>query len=342
MRRPSLTILRRLPGIVLAALSRPITEPQVVVLFLVVNLGLATILALPLSGLLAAELDDNLYGEEMATGASWRWFDTVSRQHPHAVGSLGAWTVLLSDEGARPRDLARMSGPAAAVAVAGLLLYLLHAVLHTGYLASGRWRSSEGRAAGLLHRAALFALPALALAVIAAAGYVAAYGLAYVATGPPLARLAETAQSESLHLLFVWVRLILTLILCLAVKLWSDLAKAALVEVGSWNLWRAATRAGRELVRRGWAYALVSVPLAGGTLLLAALWLLVSAPLVPRTWIGLTLVFLFHQLVLALRIVLRLGQLGATQGVLLVAAVTPPSPRRAAPEPGQPAPGRQE
>jgi hypothetical protein len=223
-----------------------------------------------------------------------------------------------------------------------VLLFFVHAVLHTGYLAAGRWRSSEGRAAGLLHRAALFAVPSVGLAAAAAAGYVAVYAAAYVATGPPLARLAEAAQSHSLHLLFVWLRLGLTLALLVAVKLWFDLAKAALVETGSWNLGRAAVRAARELARRGWAYALLYLVLGAGTLALALVWLLVADPLVPRTWIGLAIVFVLHQLVLAVRIALRLAHLGATQGLLLAAselrvparAPRPPAPRP--PVPGTP------
>lgn len=334
----SLALARRLPGILGQALLRPLAEPQTVLLFLLVNLGFALVLAAPLAGLLSAELDHNLYGEEMATGASWRWFDTVERKHPHALGGLAPWTALLSGEGIRPRDLARLSGPPAAIALAGLLLFFVHAVLHTGYLAAGRWRSAEGKTAGMLHRSALFALPALGLAALAATGYVAVYAVAYVAPGPPLARFAEAQQSHSLHLLFVWLRLGATAVLLLAVKLWFDLAKAALVESGSWSVPGAAARAARELGRRGGAYALLFLVLAAGTAAIAALWMLVADPLIPRTWIGLAIVFVLHQVVLAVRIVLRLGQLGATQGLLLAAARRPPAPARPAPATAAPPP----
>lgn len=343
--RTSLALARRLPAIAWTALSRPLAEPQTILVFLLVNLVLALVLAAPLAGLLAAELDHNLYGEEMATGPSWRWFDTVSRKHPHAIGDLGPWSALFTSEGIRPADLGRLSGPPAAILLAGLLLYFVHAMLHTGYLAAGRWRSGEGRAAGLLHRAALFAVPALGLATIAAAGYAAVYTVAYVATGPPLARLAVMSQSHSLHLLFVGLRLGLTVALLVAVKLWFDLAKAALVETGSWNLLRAAARAARELARRGWAYALLYLAIGAGTLAVTAVWLLVSDPLVPRTWIGLAIVFVLHQLFLAVRVALRLAHLGATQGLLLAASELraparaphprtpgPPAPRPPAPE----------
>jgi hypothetical protein len=338
-----LALARRLPGLLWQAILRPLAEPQTVLVFLLVNLLFALVLAAPLAGLLSAELDHNLYGDEMATGASWRWFDTVGRKHPHALGDLAPWTALLSGDGVRLRDLARLSGPLAAIALAGLLLFFVHAVLHTGYLAAGRWRTAEGKTAGMLHRSALFALPALGLAVLAAAGYAAVYAVAFVATGPPLARFAEAQQSHSLHLLFVGLRLGITVLLLLAVKLWFDLAKAALVESGSWNLLRAAARAAGELGRRGWAYALLAVVIGAGTVLVAAVWLLVADPLVPRTWIGLAIVFILHQVVLALRIVLRLAHLGATQGLLLAAARRPGAraPRSratAVPTPAAPAP----
>lgn len=334
--RASLALARRLPAVAWSALRRPLVEPQTVLVFLLVNLLLALVLAAPLAGLLSAALDDNLYGEEMATGPSWRWFDTVGRQHPLAVGELGPWSALFTSEGVRPGDLAGLSGAPAAILLAGLLLFFVHAVLHTGYLAAGRWRTGEGRAAGLLHRAGLFAVPSLGLALAAAAAYVAVYAAAYVATGPPLARLAETAQSHSLHLVFVWLRLGLTAALLLAVKLWFDLAKATLVETGSWNLARAAARAARELARRGWAYALLYLAIGAGTPVLSLLWLLVADPLVPRTWIGLAIVFVLHQVFLAVRIALRLAHLGATQGLLLAASELRAPAKPAAPRPPVP------
>jgi hypothetical protein len=63
----------------------------------------------------------------------------------------------------------------------------------------------------------------------------------------------------------------------------------------------------RRLLRRGWAYALLYLAIGAG-------------PLVPRTWIGLAIVFALHQIFLAARITLRLAHLGATQGLLLAAS----------------------
>ena len=95
------TLARRLPAILWHALRGPLSLPGVVLLFLLLNLGAALVLAVPARSLLSAELDDNLYGERMETGASWRWFDTVERRHPQAVGDYSPWTALFSDEGVR-------------------------------------------------------------------------------------------------------------------------------------------------------------------------------------------------------------------------------------------------
>jgi hypothetical protein len=312
------SVARRLPALLGAALARPFAEPGVVALLLAVNLAAGLVLAMPLAGLLAAELDHNLYGDEMATGASWRWFDTVRREHPRAVGDLSAWTALFSEEGVRRRDLDRLAGPPAAIAVAALALFFLHSVLHTGWLATARWKGSRGVPA-LLHRGALFALPSLVLALVAALLYAGVYAGVYVATGPPLARLARFAQSESLHMVLVWARLGLTGLLVVAVKLWLDLARVALVETGSEAVGRAARRAAGELARRGWAYLALTALVAAGTLLLGGLWLLVADPLTPRTWLGVAILFVLHQLFVAARVVLRLAHLGAVQGLMLSA-----------------------
>ncbi|HEX2252641.1 MAG TPA: hypothetical protein VHQ65_05190, partial [Thermoanaerobaculia bacterium] len=322
---------RHLPGVLAAAVRRPIAEPRVLGFFLLLNLATALVLVAPLRGVLSARLDSNLYGDVMETGASWRWFDTVTRQHPEALGDLGAWTALFSAEGVRLSDLAALSGPAAAVAVAMLLVYLLTAVLHTGWLAAGRFRAGTGggTVAPLLHRAALFAGPTLLLALAALLLYAGTYALFAVALGVPLDRLALWLQSERAHLTLLWGRLGLTVLAWLVVKIWFDLAKAALVE--GLPAHRAAARALRELGRRGWAYLLLYTLLATVGLALAFLWMLLTAPLVPETWLGLVILFLLHQVYLAVRIGLRLARLGAAQGLLLSgtgsAAISPPPAR---------------
>ena len=84
MRRRHLLV--RLPLVLLRALRAAASLPGVVALFLFLNLGLALVVAVPVRSLLSAELDDNLYGDRMETGASWRWFDTVERRDPAGGG----------------------------------------------------------------------------------------------------------------------------------------------------------------------------------------------------------------------------------------------------------------
>jgi len=320
-RRQHLRLAVRLPGVLWRALLRAFSQPGAVALFLLLNLGVAAILAMPYRGLLHAELDDNLYGEAMETGASWRWYDTVERRDPRALGDVSALPAFFTSAGVRWKDLAALSGPPAAIALAAAILFFLHAVLHVGWLAVGRWKGGRGGGvAALLHRAAVFAPPALALAAVAAAAYAGAYALAFVATGPPLERLAENLRSERLHLALVGLRLALTGLLVVLVKIAFDLAKVALVETGSWKWWSALARAAGELARRGWAYLLLYLLLGLGTLGIAALWWLVSAPLVPQSLLGIAILFLLHQLVVALRVALRLAGLSAVQGTWLSAA----------------------
>jgi len=320
-RQRDLRLAPRLPGVLWRALVRAVSQPGAVALFLLLNLAVAAVLAMPYRGLLHAELDDNLFGEAMEAGASWRWYDTVERRDPRALGDLSALPAFFTSEGVRWKDLRALSGPPAAIALAAAILFFLHAILHVGWLAVGRWKGGRGGGvAALLHRAAVFAPPALALAAVAAAAYAAVYALAFVATGPPLEALAEWFQSERLHLALLGLRLALTALLVALVKIAFDLAKVALVETGSWKWWNALARSARELVRRGWAYLLLYALLALGTLALAALWWLLSAPLVPQSILGIAILFLLHQIVLGLRIALRLAGLSAVQGTWLSAA----------------------
>lgn len=323
------SLLLRLPALAVAGVRGAVARPGAVLLLLVLNLALATALVAPVGSLLSAELDHNLYGERMETGASWRWFHTVERQHPRAVGDYGAWTALFSSEGVRFKELRGLSGPPLLVALGGLLLFLLHAPLHVGYLAALRrtQRTSERRAARLMAgQAARLAPAALLLAVLAGAGYVAAYLLGYSILADPLARLAEGWGSERWHVAFVFLRLALTGVLFLLVKSWVDLAKAELAERamesypeggGNRHLPAALAAAGRHLFAAGGACVLLVGGFAALLLAASAGWWFLSRPLIPETWLGLLILFVLHQLFVGLRIVLRLGQLGAVRGVVL-------------------------
>lgn len=309
--------LAALPPLLAAAFARAAT-PGVLLLFLAVNLGTALVVAMPLRSLLAAELDDNLYGEEMATGASWRWFHTVERQHPEAVGDYGAFAALASEEGVRWSDLAALSGPPAAIALAALLLFFVHAPLHVGWLAVTR---RHGRRLGAVAAAAAERAPAaLLLALAAGLAYAAVYALVYVAPAGWLRDLSEGLHSERLYLATTALRLAATAALLFAVKLGYDLAKVA-VAAGDGVLPALAT-AGRELRRRGLLYALLYAAPGLATVAVALLWWWLAGALVPVAWLGLALLFVLQQLFVALRIALRLTALGAAQGLYEAAATT--------------------
>lgn len=322
-------LLLRLPGLALAGVRAAVARPGAVLLLLVLNLSLAAVLVVPLGSLLSAGLDHNLYGDRMETGASWRWFHTVEREHPEAVGDLGAWTALFSSEGVRWKDLRDLSGPPAMVALAALFLFLLHGPLHLGWLAAVRrtQRTSERSAARVMVGQAVRLAPAgLLLAVLAAAGYVGAYLLGYTALAEPLAGLAEGWGSERWHIVFIFLRLALAGVLLLVVKSYVDLAKAVLAERaadghpgtgGNRHLPAALTAAGRHLAGAGVPCVLLVGGFTALLLAVSAAWWYLSRPLIPETWLGLLILFVLHQLFVGLRIALRLGGLAAVRGIVL-------------------------
>ncbi len=331
-RRPS--ILAAVAG----GLRDVAARPGAVLALLAGNLLLAIALAAPLAALLASDLDHNLYGDAMAEGSSWRWFDTADRRHPALLGDLSAWNALFGDEGVRLDDLAKLSGVPLAIVLAGLAVYWLNALLHTGWLAAlGHGAAdpagagpagigpaaSRGTAAATFAGAARFALPATLIALVAAAFYAGAYALLYLGLGALLDGAGEASQREWVSLGLTWMRLALVLAAFLGIKLWSDLAKAALVEraggrgTGLAALPGALLAAAAQLLRRGPVYATAYLAIGLGTPLLAALWWVVTLPLEPATlWPLLVVLVLAQQLFLALRIALRLAHLAATRRLL--------------------------
>lgn len=329
----------RRPSLFAAAaggLGDALARPGAVAALLVLNLLAAAVLTAPLASVLASDLDRNLYGDAMADGASWRWFDTADRRHPALLGDLSAVDALFDDQqdGVGAAELKRLSGVPLAVALAGLALYWLNALLHTGWLAALSAQAegpslapglgsplAPGSGAAMLAGAARFALPATVVAALAAAGYAAAYALCYSALGRLLADVGTASQREWVSLGLTWLRLALTLASFLGVKLWSDLAKAALAGRGAARplaaLPGALAAAAGELLRRGPRYAVVYLAIGLGTPLLAALWWLLALPLGPATaWPALVAGVLAQQLFLGARITLRLAHLAATRRLM--------------------------
>lgn len=334
---------RSLPRIALAALRAAVARPWVTVALVAVNLAVALVVVAPLRGPLAADLDTNLYGGAMASGTSWRWFDTFDRRHPALLGDLGAWEALFGEKGVTLEGLRKLSGVPAAAALGGLLVFWLNGLLHTGWLAVLRAaRARPGPAtgtappagprgvSGVFAAAVRYAVPATLLAALALALYAGVYAALYVGAGRLIDRLGELSQRETVSLALTWGRLLLTAAAMLGVKLLYDLARAALVELGGWSVVRALAAAAGELVRRGAAYVALYLLLGAAAPLLVALWWLLTAPLAPQSWVGLAILFVLQQLFLGARVGLRLAHLAGTQALFLERR-TEPEPPAAAP-----------
>lgn len=302
-------------GAARTAWKQTLARPHLVAMLLAVNLLAAWVLAAPLKGLLSATLDHNLYGDAMAEGASWRWFDTVDRLEPHAFGNLEAWKALAADHGPRWKELKEFAGPPAAVALAGLLLFWFNAVLHCGFLA----HLYPDRRGGFGAATVRFALPVSAFSFFALLVYVLIYALFFVGTGKWLEDWSQAVDSEWTALAVVWVRLAVTLFCLLSAKLLFDLSKVVLVDRGTWN-WPWAFLLGlRELGLHGWRYVALYLLLGLAAPVLSLLWWVSTGWLKPQGWITLGLLFVLQQAFLGARIALRLAHLAATRALYLEA-----------------------
>jgi hypothetical protein len=281
-----------------------------------VNLVVAAVLTVPLAAVLSRHLDHNLYGEAMVRGPSWSWFDTVDRRHPEILGNLSAVEALFGPEGVGLEELSGLAGVPLAVVAAGLVVLWLDSLLHLGWLstlAGGR----GGARGGLLSSAARFALPGTVLTAGAVGAYVAVYALVYVGGGELLEPLSRAPETEWVALGLLWCRLALTLLALLGVKLAFDLGKCWLVQRDRGDPLRAALAGVAELWRGGVRYAVAYLAVGAIAALVIALWwwlpdLGAITGGLPRSWLGLTAVFVLHQLFLVARIALRLWHLGTT------------------------------
>ncbi len=294
-----------------AGIRQTLARPRAVALLLLVNLLAAWVLAAPLGTLLSEELDLSLYGDEMATGASWRWFDEVDRQRGAEIGNLDGWHALFSSEGVGLTDLLALSGQAKAIALAALFLFWINGLLHCGFLAT----LYPDRRGGFGAATARFAVPATLLAIGALFSYLLVYTLVYVQTGRWLARWMEALDSEWIVHAVTAGRLVLTVAALLAAKLFYDLTRVVLVERNSGNWPWAGLLALRALSRHGPRYAGLYLLLGLLTPALTLLWSWSGGQWAPQGWIGLFLLFLLHQLFLATRIVLRLSHLAASRSL---------------------------
>ena len=294
-----------------AGIRQTLTRPRAVALLLLVNLLAAWVLAAPMATLLSSELDDNLYGDEMARAVSWRWFDEVDRRHGREIGNLEGWHALFSSEGVGLDDLLATSGQLRAIALAAFFLFWINGLLHCGFLAT----LYPDRRGGFAAATARFAFPATLLAIGALLSYLAAYALLYVQTGRWLAGWMEAVDSEWIARAATAGRLVLTLAVVLGLKLFYDLTRVILIERNSGNWPWAGLLALRDLARHGPRYAAVYLLLGLLVPVLSWGWSWSGGRWAPQGWIGLFLLFGLHQLFLAARIGLRLSHLAATRSL---------------------------
>jgi biotin transporter BioY len=301
----------RLLAAALTGLRQAAGRPRILALLLLINLLTAWVLAAPLAGLLSERLDDNLYGNAMATGSSWRWFDEVERQQGEAPGDLSAWHGLFSHQGVALDQLRQLSGPALAVALAAFFLFWVQALAHSGFLAT-LYPDSRG---GFGAATARFAFPTTVMATGAAFGYLVSYLVCYRLTGFWLAGWMERVDQEWMVMAATMARLMLTLAAWLAVKLFYDLSRVVLVDRDSGNWPWANLLALRHLARQGWRYAALYLLLGALAPLLVLLWGWTAGRIAPQGWFGLGALFVLQQLFLTARIGLRLSHLAAARAL---------------------------
>lgn len=305
-----------IPSALVRAAGQVLARPRQLVAFWLVNLVTAAVLTVPLAAVASHHLDWNLHGDALARGPSWSWLDTVDRRHPEVLGDLSAVEALFGPEGVGVEELGRLSGVPLAVLAAGLVVFWLNGLLHLGWLSTlaGGRGSARG---GLLSSAARFALPGTALSLAALVAYVAVYALVYVGGGRAMEPLSRAPENEWVALGLLWLRLAVTLLALLGVKLAFDLAKAWLVQRDRADVLRAALGGVRELWHDGVRYAVAYLLVGAVAALVVALWwwlpdLGAITGGLPQSWPGLVAVFLLHQVFLVARIALRLWHLGVT------------------------------
>jgi hypothetical protein len=318
MRRDSVLVLAT------RGLASALETWKALLLFLVLNAALAFAFTHPLTSALRQTLDKSPWAERLAAGNAdlHEFFASFSRTRPDVLGDLSKWDEAFTGErqerraSGRPAPFSgffRTSGLAGSAVGFGALTAVLAALFSGGF--AGRFGAERERTslAAFGADAARFAIPSLLLGAVSLAGTLAAYRWVFAATSTLYAPDELRYEWEAVGLLLF--RLGAFLLVAGYIRLVVLYARAALGQ-GISNPLAAFTRGlGFVLGRPVRTLALEILFAVLGVLPLLA-WLFLGP-----VWDGkqpgdFVLIFAGQQLVVLLRILTRVGHLGAASAYL--------------------------
>lgn len=215
----------------LRGLGISLRRPHFAIALWLADAALASVLVLPISNFLHAELNRSTAAASMITAPNTLWWQTARRTHPDLLGNLPeAAEALVSPSGAKGFEgYFGAQGVGAALLGLGLVAILAHAFLLGGIY--GSLHHDDGRNLTAFAREGARRLPAfLIVTIVAAALCVAVYRYLYVASGAALAGFSEDLSTEGASLLLVAARFLLLLAALTVVKICADAIRVALVE----------------------------------------------------------------------------------------------------------------
>jgi hypothetical protein len=318
--------MRRDSALVLATrgLVSALETWKALLLFLVLNAGLAFAFTHPLTSALRQTLDKNPWAERLSAGNAdlHTFFTSLVRTRPDVLGDLSKWDEALTGErqaraaSTRPAPLSgffRTSGLSASAVGFGALTALLAALFSGGF--AGRFGAERERTsfAAFGADAARLAVPSLLLGALSLGGILAAYRYLFAATGTLYEPDELRYEWEAVGLLLI--RLAVFLLAAGYIRLVVLYARAALGQ-GIPNPFIALMR-GLGFVLGRPARTLALEILFGALGLVPLLvWLFVGPVWDGRELGGVALILAGQQLVVLLRILTRASHLGAASTYL--------------------------
>lgn len=215
----------------LRGLMISVRRPHFAIAFWLADAALASVLVLPISNFLHAELNRSPAASSMINAPDYLWWQTARRAHPDLLGNLPeASEALVSPAGVRGfEEFFGVQGIGATLLGLGFVAILVHAFLLGGIY--GSLHNEDGRNLTVFAREGARRLPAfLIVTLVAAALGVALYHYLYVGSGSMLAGFSQDLSTEGAALLVVAARLAALLAALTLVKICADAIRVALVE----------------------------------------------------------------------------------------------------------------